>query len=186
MMISLVGWLGTLLYLANHAYISTVENWRTKLYYSGNLSAAALLVVQSYILSSWQALAINAFWMIVSASLLMGMNLTRIPMTKKSFYLAVLALLTWVALAFLDGTLTKVFSTLGWTSTVVFCLCYLLFTAQKISQRLYLACNTYAAIALLPQLWVTENWPVFCLEVIWAGLSIWGIVKSYDNVHLID
>ena len=186
MVIAFVGWLGTLLYLANHAYISVVPNWRTQLYYSGNLIAATLLVLQSYIVSSWQALTINVFWMIISASLLIRLNLNRIPVSKKSFNLMVLLLILWLVFTLLKGSLIDTINTLGWTSAVVFCACYLLFSAQKISHRLYLMCNTYAAVALLPQLWITANWPVFSLEVVWAGLSVWGIVKSYDNVHLID
>jgi hypothetical protein len=74
----------------------------------------------------------------------------------------------------------------GWSSAFVFCSSYFLFSATRISSRAYLILNAYAALALLPLLWQKENWPVFALEVAWAGISIYGVAKSYQEVHLID
>lgn len=182
----LLGWCGTAVYLANHAYISLVTSWRPKIYFSGNLVAATALTVQSVHLSSWQAAVINGFWMAVSTLLLIDVKMDSLKLTAKSYFSFSALLLLTVFSSFFLIELTEFYKVLGWSSAYFFCSSYFLFSATRISSRAYLSCNVYAALALLPQLWLNANYPVLTLEIAWATVSLIGIIKSYNKVHLID
>lgn len=186
MFMLILGWFGTVTYLANHAYISLVKQWLPKVYFSGNLLAASALTVQSVYLSSWQAAAINGFWMLVSALLLLGVKMDSVKITAAPYFAFSGLLLTGALGSVLFIELTQYYNILGWSSAYFFCSSYFLFSAKRISSRAYLAINIYAALALLPQLWLNANYPVFTLEIAWAIVSLIGIIKSYNDVHLID
>lgn len=191
LLLSYIGWAGTFLYLVNHAYISVISDWNRTIYFGGNLTAATLLVIQSVYLDSWQAVVINGFWMLVSICLLAGMSFDKIKIAAKQYYLVCASLFAaLVCLCVMSlvstGDWTLTIQLFAWSSAFVFCSSYFLFSATRISSRAYLILNAYAAIALLPLLWEKQNWPVFALEVAWAGISIYGVGKSYQQVHLID
>lgn len=183
---SIVGWCGTVIYLANHTYISVNADWRKLIYFGGNFVAASFLLMQSTYLASWQAVVINGFWMVISLSLLAGISFENIRVSAKHYYVFCAFALSGlcVSIAFLDWeTVVQLFA---WSSAFVFCSCYFLFSAQRITSRAYLMLNIYAALVLLPQLYLTSNWPAFGLEVAWATISSYGVIKSYRRVHLID
>ncbi|AEP29458.1 hypothetical protein GNIT_1334 [Glaciecola nitratireducens FR1064] len=186
MFMLILGWCGTFLYLANHAYISLVTSWRPKVYFSGNLFAATALTVQSVHLSSWQAAVINGFWMTVSTLLLIDVKIDSVKIRAKSYFSFSALMLLAASASFFLIEITTFYEVLGWSSAYFFCSSYFLFSAKIISSRAYLSCNVYAALALLPQLWLSANYPVLTLEVAWAIVSLIGIIKSYNEVHLID
>ncbi|MEP4890454.1 MAG: hypothetical protein ABJV04_10535 [Aliiglaciecola sp.] len=180
-----LGWIGTVLYLLNHAYLSLVTNWSPRVYYAGNLIAATSLIINSVLVSSWQAVVINGFWAVISLLLLLNIPLKNTPLTFRMMAITVACM--WVAALFgLFYEFELAIRILGWTSALVFGAAYLLFCAQKMSQKTYLYLNVYAALALTPQLWMDKNYPVLTLEVIWALISIHGALRQRDNTHLID
>ncbi|TYK64509.1 CBU_0592 family membrane protein [Colwellia echini] len=187
-MVVLLGWFGSVLYLLNHGYISVVKNWRPNIYYAGNLIAALALVVSSLIIVSYQAVVINGFWALISILLLIKFDVAKVPLSKRIFYLGFILILIWSAyIGFEQGFYSYAFYTcLGWSSSYVFCLSYLLFCSKKLKHINYLLLNFYAASALLPILWSQQNWPVFTLEVSWALISAYGAYTRMDEVHLID
>ena len=75
-MIAILGWFGSLLYIVNHGYISSVKQWQGRIYYSGNLIAAVSLVISSFIIASYQAVVINNFWAIVSFLLMIHFDVS--------------------------------------------------------------------------------------------------------------
>lgn len=186
MLLSIIGWIGTAVYLINHIYISVSPNWKRIVYFGGNLVAASLLVIQSAYLSSWQAVVINGFWMIISACLLAKIPFDSIKLTAPAYYkictVFAILLLSYCLLSDLQVSIHVI----GWSSAFVFCSSYFLFSANRLSSRAYLLLNACAAIALLPLLWINHNWPVFALEIAWASISIFGVIKSYEDIHLID
>lgn len=191
LLLTYIGWAGTIIYLLNHGYISTVVNWKRKLYFGGNFVAAALLVVQSVYLLSWQAVVINCFWMVVSICLLANISFDMVKVRAKHYYqVCAIVFILIVSLSIYSVLLTAKWNAaidmFGWSSAFVFCSSYFLFSALRITSRAYLVLNAYAALALLPLLWFNQNWPVFALEIAWAGISIYGVAKSYQHVHLID
>jgi hypothetical protein len=180
------GWFGTIMYLVNHAYISFVRDWRANVYYTGNLLAATALTVQSFYLSSWQAVAINGFWMITSMLLLLGVRMDRIKIRSLHYFTFSGILLASVLASIFFIELTQFYDVMAWSAAYFFCSSYFLFTAKRIPSRAYLAINIYAALALLPQLWLSANYPVFTLEIAWAIVSLIGMIRTYNEVHLID
>ena len=187
-MVVILGWFGSFLYLVNHAYISIVKGWNTKLYYSGNFIAAMSLVVSSLLIFSYQAVVINAFWAVVSILLLIKFDVAKVPLSKRIFFLGFIAILVWLLISGSQNgwQSTTFYSHLGWSSSYVFCFSYFLFCSKKLSHVNYLLLNIYAACALLPLLWQQQNWPVFSLEVVWATISAYGVLSRIDEVHLID
>jgi hypothetical protein len=180
-----LGWLGTVTYLLNHAYISLVPQWRPSIYYGANLVAALALVATSLHSQSLQAVAINGFWALLSIALLYGLPVAKLPFSSRLFHQ--LLLVFAIAIGYLSSVNgAQAVIALGWSSVFVFSAAYLLFSSGKMKTRHYLAFNGYAALALMPQLWLDQNWPVFGLEVAWAAISFYGVGKHKDDVHLID
>lgn len=184
----LLGWIGSILYLLNHIYISVEKDWNERAYYSGNLIAAISLIVSSMTIPSYQAIVINSFWAIISLLLLFKFNVNKFIFSKRIFFVGLILIISYcISLAFSQNINSLEFHTyLGWSSSYVFCLSYFLFCSKKLSHIQYLLLNVYAATALLPLLWSQENWPVFTLEVCWALISTYGVLSRLDDVHLID
>lgn len=184
-MIEISGAVGTGLYLLNHAYISLFNNWNRRLYFSVNLIAACLLVLSSAMLASWQAVAVNLFWASVSLLLLANVDLKRILFPRVIFHSLMLG---WAFIIVIKWLSTAAFPSdwLAWSSTTAFCLAYLLFVSDKMRAKNYFGWNSYAALSLLPQLWLDSNWSVFVLEICWAAISLFGYIRHYRQVHLID
>jgi len=179
-----IGWLGTFLYLVGHSYISFTHNWNKKVYYPLNLLAATCLIFISFYQNSWQAVVINSFWAIISILLLLGIDLKHFKFTVRQY--------NWLFFAFcinfiIQSTLKLEIdlTSLGWISAFVFSAVYLLFSATKMLPRYYLLWNIFAAISLLPQLWIDQNWPVFGLEIIWVIISSYGAVRRFEQAHLL-
>ena len=187
-MVLILGWLGSILYLVNHGYISVIKNWNTKLYYGGNFIAATSLVISSLLIFSYQAVVINAFWALISILLLIKFDVAKVPLSRRIFFVGFIVMLVWLVVIGLQSgwQSTTFYSFLGWSSSYVFCFSYFLFCSKKLSHVNYLILNIYAACALLPLLWQQQNWPVFSLEVVWAGISAYGVLSRMDEVHLID
>lgn len=185
MTIAVIGWCGTILYLLNHGYISLNKNWRKSIYYTANAIAAICLIISSSINNSWQAVVINGFWAIISFSLLLNLDLTKIKFSKRLFHL-IIAIMLAIFIGQYALSNNANLPLLGWTSAFVFSACYLLFSSEKMLPRYYLCWNAFAALALLPQLYLDQNWPVFTLEISWAVISIYGAIKRFEQVHLVQ
>lgn len=182
-MISILGWLGTALYLLNHAHISCVKEWNRQLYFSVNLVAGILLIAASVALNSWQAVVINVFWVMISLQCLCGLKLKPLFISVTLFRTVMLLFWGWiVVLWFVEGELSL--TLLGWSSALVFSVAYLLFAFERISHGHYFLWNAYAALALLPELWVDGNLPVFVLEIFWALISIVGAELWFERHRL--
>lgn len=184
-MISLLGWVGTLTYLVNHTYISVNKNWRRPVYYSGNCFAAIMLVISSFYIGSYQAVFINGFWAIISIALLLDLPIKRIPVSSRLFFFTWLGFIVYLAADFIIQQKLNI-TVMGWSSAFVFTIGYLLFCSEKLKQSHYLLFDAYAALVLLPQLWLDQNWPVFALEISWASISLYGVYMRKDKIDLID
>ncbi|WP_019027621.1 CBU_0592 family membrane protein [Colwellia piezophila] len=188
MMTVILGWLGSVLYLMNHGYISVVKNWRPKVYYGVNLLAALSLVASSLMIYSYQAVVINSFWAIISILLLIKFDVAKVPLSRRFFYLGFVLIIAWLIFSGLkySWNSSTFHGYLGWSSSYVFCLSYLLFCSKKLSHINYLVFNIYAGSALLPILWAQQNWPVFTLQICWALISAYGVYTRSEQAHLID
>ena len=149
----LLGWFGTLLYLANYAYLAFYPRWHRPVYFSANGVAALSLVVSSAAIASWQAVGINFFWAAISVWLLIGGSFRFVRVGPS--VLTVGVGLCWVAaLPALFWQWQLAVAIIGWSSTFAFSAAYLLFAARRLSIGPYHLWNAYAAFVLLPQLYL--------------------------------
>ncbi|WP_415906689.1 CBU_0592 family membrane protein [Neptuniibacter sp. QD72_48] len=179
-----LGWLGTILYLLAHAWLSLLKNKASYHYYLANLVAAILVATSSYLIASWQAVVINVFWALVSFAAMKSYVLPRLPFSNAQLY----GLLGVMFLAGAGGLLfayaQQGMAILAWSSSIAYCLGYWRFSAGRLSQQSYYLVNTYAAVMLLPQLYTDANWPVLVLQIVWASVSLWGWYKGREGYVL--
>lgn len=177
MMLPVIGWAGTVLYLVNHALLAFSRIERGRAYYLANGMAAALVTVSSVALSSWQAVAVNGFWVLASLAGLAGITLgvSRAASARGLIGLCGVGLVVAAVLAV--GDVQHGIRGLGWAATVLFCGSYLLFAVGRMTQSVFLACNAAAAFGLIPVLVLDQNWPVVFLEVVWCALSVIGLMR---------
>ncbi|MEO1575151.1 MAG: hypothetical protein AAFU65_09350 [Pseudomonadota bacterium] len=177
MSLSLLGWAGTTLALGNHALLSFGRIERGRPYYLVNALGAVLVTLSSLALASWQAVAVNGFWVLASAAGYLGVTIRLTPAVSVRALLAVCLVLALPAgwHAFFDPAVALRW--LGWSGTVLLCGSYLLFAVDRMSQGVFLACNAVAAFSLVPVLVLDQNWPVVLLELVWGILSLIGLVR---------
>lgn len=183
-LLTLLGWLGTFLYLGNHAYLSLVPNCKMPRYYASNLLAAVCLIISSVFSTSWQAVMVNAFWAIVSLLLLKNGDISRLTFKPAYFYGAVVAMVI-ILLGYVWPFTDWLIAMLAWVATFLFCSCYLLFSAKRLAPRHYFLFNALASICLVPQMWLDQNWPVVALQIMWCLLSLVGAVNRYQQLGLL-
>lgn len=177
MIMSFLGWVGTLASLGNHAMLSFGRIERGRPYYSINIGAALLVTVSSAVLPSWQGVAVNGFWVLASVAGYLGITVRLTDAASARGLLAVCLVLAAVAgaRAFID--MDAALRWLGWSATVLLCGSYLLFAVERMSQRAFLSCSAVASFCLVPVLLVDQNWPVVALEFVWGVLSVIGLLR---------
>lgn len=174
MNMALLGWVGTALYLANHALLAFGRIDRGPPYYAVNALAALMVAFSSAQIASWQAVWVNGFWTLVSAAGFIGVVWPRGrgPGLRALLVLCVVAGV--LALVWHGIELAAFIRALGWAATILFCGAYLLFALGRLDSQAFLAANTFAAFGLVPVLALDQNWPVVTLELIWGVLSLVG------------
>ena len=179
----LLGWFGTLLYLANYAYLAFYRRWRRPVYFSANGVAALSLVVSSAAIASWQAVGINFFWAAISVWLLIGGSFRFVRVGPGVLTVGVgLCWVTALPALFWQWQWQLAVAIIGWSSTFAFSAAYLLFAARRLTIGPYHLWNAYAAFVLLPQLYLDANWPVLAMEVCWFVISL----SARFNLHQPD
>ena len=183
MIFNALGWVGTVLYLGNHAYLSFHRSHDPRVYFGLNFVAALALVISSSVISSWQAAATNLFWALVSL-----FAISRITFTHR-FSLSEFWITTPIIIGGLLGVAYSVLkyatgmTILGWSAGALFCAAYLLFTTGTIDRVRFLLYNIVAATSIMPVLYIHENWPVFALEIAWIAVSAFGLVQIRNKLN---
>ncbi|MBD1390068.1 hypothetical protein IC617_11565 [Neiella sp. HB171785] len=179
-LLSLLGWFGTLCYLYAHARISVLGKSADPVYFGFNATAALALVISSLALMSWQPVAINLFWLMVSIASLQCWQLPKLPISNRVLFASCLLMLLIGCGMLLQGSMSGI-AVWGWSSTLAFCLGYWKFSAGRLQAKHYYLLNTYAAWILLFQLYQDGNWPVFGLEVVWGFISLTAFLSTKSN-----
>lgn len=177
MSLAVIGWLGTIAYLVNHALLSFGRIDRGTAYYAANAIAAAAVTASSLALQSWQAVVVNGFWVLASVAALAGVTFVGGRWASARGLLMTCALIAaaGVLLSLSDRYLAL--STVGWAAALLFCGAYFLFAVGHLEQRTFLLCNTVAAFGLVPVLALDNNWPVVTLELVWGLVSLIGWLR---------
>lgn len=171
-----LGWLATLIYVTAQAYISWKHGYSPQLYYKLNALGAAGFIASSAAIASWQSVAVNVFWLIVSVlSLIQNRALKRARLSRW-WVMAPLFLFCLVSLFWFTRDPQLSFAMLGWAGSLLYCASYGLFAYHVIGRMRFLGYNCAAAVFLLPIYALQANWPAFVLSVIWAMISASGCV----------
>lgn len=173
MWVQAIGWLGTVLYLTSYLYLSIYKHASLLVYHACNFVAAACITVVSVVLHSWQAVVINVIWGLISVARVFEQPLGFLRF-KPAYLEAVLGLCSGVALFALPFLPAFSFNLMAWSATMAFCLGYLLFASEMVGKSRFFIYNAFAALVILPQLWVDVNYPTFAMEMIWFVISIYG------------
>jgi hypothetical protein len=171
-----LGWVATLVYIAAQAYISWVQGYKPQLYYKLNALGAAGFIVSSAAIASWQSVAVNVFWLLVSVLSLSQTRILKRARLSRWWVLAPLFLFCLVSLFWLTKDRQLSFAMLGWAGSLLYCASYGLFAYHVIGRMRFLGYNCAAAVFLLPVYTLQTNWPAFALSVIWAIISASGCV----------
>jgi len=71
-----------------------------------------------------------------------------------------------------------IFDILGWIGMILVLLAYMLLSTNKIENgKLYQALNLVAAVLMAIGLFPTKAWFSFTLQIIWALVAIFAIIK---------
>lgn len=176
----IIGWMGTALYLLNHAVYSVHSNYSLRKYYIFNFLAALFVTINSVYLLSYQPVVTNVYWMVVS--ILGFLSFEEYPRVypKRVFYgLGAILICASVAL-WAYGQFTA-FELMGWLSVFVYCSSYFLLVTEKFSRREYQIGSFIAAVLIIPSLFLKQNWPMVVLEVAWAALSFYSVIRTNSN-----
>lgn len=169
-----LGWASTLVYVAAQVYISWKQGYSAPFYYKLNALGAAGFIASSAAIASWQSVAVNVFWLVVSVlSLTQSRTLGRARFSRW-WVMAPLVLFCLASLFWLTRDQQLSFAMLGWSGSLLYCASYGLFAYQVIGRMRFLGYNCAAAVFLVPIYALQANWPALALSVVWAIISASG------------
>lgn len=176
-----IGWLGTGTYLVAYGLLSAKIIRAEALYYRLNILGASGIVVVSWAKGTWQAVAINVLWIVLSLYGLLGKSPPVRAVSPRGARGVVAVVAAAALAAFSMGSWHLGIELLGWVSFLAFFLGYALFVSGRISQREFHVWNLVAPTVLLPELWVHRNAPVFVLEAVWALSAAVGLWRGEND-----
>ncbi len=179
--IEIVGWCGSLLYLLSYILLAVNLIEKGKGYYYLNIIAAIFVIIISLEKTTYQAVVINLLWGMISLNSLYRFFKTKAPIKLSVFRLInILLLLIFTSVLFLN--VTEGINLFGWLSVVYFISSYFYFASSYISEKEFHIWNFLAALSIIPQLYIDQNWPVIVLETFWAAFAVWGYIKEDERL----
>ncbi|WCE28385.1 CBU_0592 family membrane protein [Vibrio sp. SCSIO 43137] len=178
MLMTVIGWIGMAQYLVAFVLLSLNIIEKNRLYYLLNASGCLFLVIYSVSINSYQIAVINLVWIVVSV--LACYN--RVPDLRlfdgRVFAGVVIGLLLGDVIAYYSNAHQLAIDILGWLSVWLYLAAYWLLLNQRMSLDYYRYVNVLAPIAILPILYMDQNWPNFTSNSIWLVVALAGIIKS--------
>ncbi|MBD78102.1 MAG: hypothetical protein CL840_04030 [Crocinitomicaceae bacterium] len=160
--------------LMAHAYISFSQQIRKG--HGFYLVSCVLIVVGSYLLSSWPVIALNVGWgLIAFYGFLYASDL---KVNEK--ILGISTRLLWLSL--LVGVLAvcvKDYDLAGFSVTSIYILAYALLAAKRFSNIDYIWWCSIGFILLIPHLVMVNQYSVLAGETIGFIIGLFGLVKHY-------
>jgi len=175
---SLLGWAGMALYTLAFVAVASGLLPRSPRYFLANLVAACAVAISSAALASWQAVAVNVAWALLSANALAGRRIVLPIWVPHVVHLAVAGLVaaTLWQLGARGGPAAV--EMLAWFSLLGFVYSYLAFANFLMGPTAFHVWNFAAATSLIPQVLREGNYPVLAIEVLWASVAIYGLVRE--------
>lgn len=171
--IEIIGWSGSILYLLSYILLAINLIDKGRVYYYLNIVAALFVIIISFEKTTYQAVVINFLWGLISFNSIYKFFKTSAPLKPAFFrFINILLLLTVTAITLLNANFG--IQLFGWLSVIYFISSYFYFASNYISEKEFHIWNFLAALAIIPQLYIDQNWPVIVLEVFWAAFAVWG------------
>ncbi len=171
--VEIIGWCGSILYLLSYILLAVNLLERGKFYYYLNIVAAVFVVIISLEKTTYQAVVINLLWGAISLNSLYKYIQTKAPV-KPSVFRFINLFLLLICIGLIFSNTSAGIQVFGWLSVAYFISSYFYFASNYISEREFHIWNFLAALAIIPQLYVDQNWPVIVLEIFWAAFAVWG------------
>ncbi|MEO0413001.1 MAG: hypothetical protein AAF221_14305 [Pseudomonadota bacterium] len=176
-----LGWAATGVYILAQGYVSWQQAYDERLYYKLNAIGAAGLTVSSAAIASWQSVAVNIFWLVISITSLLKTQTQRQLTMSRWWVMAPLLAFSASALVWIEADRAVTYAVLGWSGSLLYCASYALFTFHVIRRVRFLAYNCVAAVLLLPVYALQANWPAFALSIVWALISASGCLAATNR-----
>ncbi len=175
-MILALGWLAAALYVLAHAQLIVTGGKQRKRYFQLNLLGAALFVVSSAAMHSWQSVIVNLFWLLTS---LLALGQREHLLTRNAGQIALACFAVGAGMLLLFGAYRNAWvPALGWIGVALYCSAYFALAERAISRRLFLQMNTIAPLLLIAVYDRQGNWPAVGVSVLWAALSAIGSLRA--------
>jgi hypothetical protein len=176
MLVSVIGWLGTVTYLVAYMLLALGVLETGAVYLTMNIAAAGMVMLFSATRASWAALVINGAWCTISlySQLKLPLRIPQIlvPIIRYGIVIALFGAISILSL----GNPLYAFGVLAWCSFCSYIFPYLFFLNQKISLTEFHRWNLLAAVIIIPDLVIDHNWPVVVIEVFWSGVALAGLL----------
>lgn len=183
MLLSIIGWSGSLLYLLAQILLALFSLSQRK-YVIINAAAAIFVSIHSLSLDSLQPIIINLSWSALSIiSILVHQPVTEQPQSNhgnwKATTIIISGVLFLVTLALFNSI--NIFLSMSWMSVWLYLSSYLLFIFFRLSMSSFLLSGLLAAVFLLPQLLIDSNYPVITIQVLWIVTCLLGLFKERNG-----
>ncbi len=180
-LIEVVGWLGSIVYIIAYFLLAYKIIEKDKMYYLLNNIAALLIIIISIKKSTLQPIVINGLWLYISY---LGYNKLHYDikfLNKYMMHIISFAIITSSIITYFMFDSETSFDILAWFSVFAFSSSYFLFSTQKIKEKTFHLYNLMAAVAIIPKMYLFDNFQVVILEVIWALLALQAYIRSSKN-----
>lgn len=180
LIVELIGWIGSIIYIISYFLIAYKFITKGKLYYLLNKIAAFLIIIISVYKNTFQPIVINVIWLYISY---LGYHNKKINfnfLNKKSMHI-ISAILFSISFLLLIINYKLAFDIFAWFSVFAFSISYLLYSMNKIGDKVFHFYNFLAAISLIPKMILFGNFQVALLELIWGILALVAYIKTSRN-----
>lgn len=179
--IEIVGWIGSIIYIVAYFLLTYKIIEKGKIYYLLNKIAALLIIIISIKKNTFQPVVINGLWLYISYLGYNKINLKIEFLTKNMMHIISLIFTLVAIITYFIYERNLSFDILAWLSVFAFSSSYFLFSTKKIKERTFHFYNLIAAIAIIPKMYIFDNFQVVTLEVIWAFLALQAYIKISKN-----
>ncbi len=184
LIIEIIGWIGSIMYLVAYFLLSNKIIEKDKLYYLLNIVAAVLVAILSTYKNTMQSVFLNLFWGYLSYFAYINKEFKFNIISVRLFNISISALLI---VSFILLLLKKQFlalDTLAWISVFVFIVSYYLLLVNKISLQSFNIYNFIAAFIIIPKMYTFENYQVAFVQAIWAFFALKAYVEDLNLITI--
>lgn len=181
MILEIIGWAGSILYILSYFLLSYNIIKREKLYYLLNKIAALLIIIISVYKETYQSVIVNLIWLYISYLGYINKTLTFKFFTENIMHMISILFLSASFLIICFFNYFLFIEVLAWFSVFAFSSAYFLFSVKEIKEKMFHLYNFIAALSLIPKMIEFENYQVLILEILWAFFALSAYIKNNSD-----